>query len=54
MIQSPPKPDPDLIDWDDLKERLRDAIRAAIQDCADESGLSYDKFLDRYCRGRSR
>jgi len=33
---------------DELKRRIRDAIRAAIQECADEAGLSYDEFLDRY------
>jgi hypothetical protein len=46
MGQSSPKPDPNLIDWSDLKERIRDAIRAAIQECADERGLTYDEFLD--------
>jgi hypothetical protein len=48
MVQSSRKPDPDLIDWSDLKERIRDAIRAAIQECADERGLPCDKFLDRF------
>ena len=44
-------PDPDLIDHDDLKQRIRDPVRAAIQECADELGISYEHFLDRYCRG---
>jgi hypothetical protein len=48
MVQSPPRLDPDLIDWDDLKQRVREAIRAAIQECADECGVTYDEFLDRF------
>jgi hypothetical protein len=36
------------IDWDDLKARTREAIRAVIQERADEVGISYDAWLDRY------
>jgi hypothetical protein len=34
--------DPAEIDWDDMKQRLREAIRGAIQQHADELGISYD------------
>ena len=54
MVQSAPKPASDLLDWDELKERIRDAIRGAIQECADERGLSFHEFLDWYCRERCR
>ena len=36
------------IDWDELKARTREAIRAVIQERADELGISYDACLDRY------
>jgi hypothetical protein len=36
-----------LFDPDVLKRRIREAIRAAIQDCADEVGLSYEAYLER-------
>jgi len=32
--------DPSAIDWADLKERMREAIRAVIRERADELGLS--------------
>lgn len=38
--------DPSAIDWDDLKERMREAIRAVIQERADELGLSWNDYLD--------
>jgi len=41
------KDDPSAIDWDDLKERMREAIRAVIQERADELGLSWNDYLDR-------
>jgi hypothetical protein len=40
--------DASLIDWDELKQRMREAVRVVIQDLADERGLSYDKYLDRH------
>jgi hypothetical protein len=40
--------DPAEIDWDDMKQRLREAIRGAIQQHADELGISYDACIDRY------
>jgi hypothetical protein len=36
------------IDWDELKARTREAIRAVIQERADELGISYAACLDRY------
>jgi hypothetical protein len=40
--------DPAVIDFDDIKRRLRDAVRGAIQQHADELGISYDACLARY------
>jgi hypothetical protein len=40
--------DPISIDWDDLRSRLREAIRNAIQAHADELGISYEACIDRY------
>jgi len=40
--------DPFSIDYDELKRRLREAMRTAIQERADELGLSYGAFLERY------
>jgi hypothetical protein len=40
--------DPAAIDWDDMKQRIRDAVRGAIQQHADELGISYDACIDRY------
>jgi hypothetical protein len=37
-----PKDDQSAIDWDDLKERMSEAIRAVIQECADELGLGWE------------
>jgi hypothetical protein len=48
MVQPPTKPDSDLIDRDELKERIKDAIRAVIQESADERGLGYQEYLSRY------
>jgi hypothetical protein len=39
--------DPSLIDWDELKARMCEAIRAVIQERADELGLSWNDYLDR-------
>jgi hypothetical protein len=39
--------DPSAIDWADLKERMREAIRAVIRERADELGLSWNDYLDR-------
>jgi len=39
--------DPSLIDWDELKARICEAIRAVIQERADELGLSWNDYLDR-------
>jgi hypothetical protein len=36
------------IDYDDIKRRVRDAVRAAIQQRADELGIGYDACLARY------
>ena len=41
------KNDPSAIDWDDLKERMREAMRAVIRERADELGLSWNAYLDR-------
>jgi hypothetical protein len=35
------------IDYDDLKQRIRDAIRVVIQERADELGISFDECIDR-------
>jgi len=40
------KDDPSAIDWDELKERMREAICAVIQERADELDLSWDDYLD--------
>ncbi len=40
------KDDPSAIDWDDLKERMREAMRAVIRERADELGLSWNDYLD--------
>lgn len=42
------KNDPSVIDWDDLKERIREAIRAVIQKDADELGISYGACVEHY------
>ena len=44
------KVDPSAIDWDDLKERMREAIRAVIRERANELGLSWNEYLDRLQR----
>jgi hypothetical protein len=36
------------IDYDALKERLREAMRGAIQDRANELGLSYEAYVERH------
>lgn len=36
------------IDYDDIKRRLRDAVRGAIQQHADELGIGYDACIARY------
>jgi len=36
------------IDYADLKRRIRDAVRAAIQERADELGISYKACIDIY------
>jgi hypothetical protein len=41
------KNDPSAIDWDELKERMREAMRAVIRERADELGLSWNDYLDR-------
>ena len=41
------KNDPSAIDWDELKERMREAMRAVIRERADELGLSWNEYLDR-------
>jgi len=41
-------PEPSLIDRDDLKQRIREAVRPAIREHADELGLTYEAYLDRY------
>ncbi len=41
------KNDPSAIDWDELKERMREAMRAVIKERADELGLSWNDYLDR-------
>ena len=40
------KNDPYAIDWDELKERMREAMRAAIRERADELGLGWNDYLD--------
>jgi hypothetical protein len=39
--------DPPAIDYEELKRQLREAIRAAIHERADELGLSYEECIDR-------
>jgi hypothetical protein len=46
LPDSPGPNDPSAIDWDDLKERIREAIRAVIQERADELGLTWNGYLD--------
>jgi hypothetical protein len=47
-IASPLERDePSAIDWDDLKARIREAMRAVIKERADELGLSWNDYLDR-------
>ena len=43
-------PDIKPIDYADLKRRIGDAIRAAIQERADEFGVSYEACVRRYFR----
>jgi len=47
---SPPseQADPSPIDLDALKERVREQVRAALQQRADELRISYEDCLDRY------
>jgi hypothetical protein len=40
------KNDPSAIDWDELKERMREGVRAVIRERADELGLSRNAYLD--------
>jgi len=40
--------DPSVIDWDELKQRMREAMRAVIQDLANERGLTYEAYLERH------
>jgi hypothetical protein len=54
MLMSPPdtagpkeNDDPSAIDWDELKERMREAMRAVIRERANELGLSWNDYLDR-------
>ena len=39
-------PDSPLIDFDELKQKVSEAIRAVIQEGADELGISYDACVD--------
>jgi hypothetical protein len=48
-----PAHEPDLIDWDDLKARIRDAIELTFIELADEHGLSVDEYIDWYFRAES-
>ena len=41
------KNDPSAIDWDELKGRMREAMRAVIRERADELSLSWNDYLDR-------
>ena len=38
------------IDYSDLKRRIRDAVQTAIQQRADELGISYEACVRRYFR----
>jgi hypothetical protein len=38
--------EPPLIDFDELKQEIVEAIRAAIQERADELGISYEACID--------
>jgi hypothetical protein len=40
--------EPSLLDHEDLKQRIKDAVRAVIQQRADELGISYEDCLDRF------
>jgi hypothetical protein len=46
---------PDLyaIDFDELKRRITEAIRAVIQERANELGISYEDCIDLYFPDRS-
>jgi hypothetical protein len=46
--------DPDAVDYEELKRQLRIAIRAAIQERANELDLSYEECVDRCLRGERR
>ena len=46
--------DASAIDWDELKERMREAIRAVIKERAEELGLSWNDYLDRLQDGEHR
>ena len=39
-------PEPSLIDFEQLKREITAAIRAVIQERADELGISYDACVD--------
>jgi hypothetical protein len=40
------QPLPPLIDYEELKRDIAEAIRAVIRELADERGISYDDCLD--------
>jgi hypothetical protein len=42
--------DPFQIDYDELKRQIREAVRAAIQEHADELGISYAAAVARFRR----
>jgi hypothetical protein len=39
-------PEPPLIDFDQLKAEIAAAVRAAIQERADELGITYEACID--------
>lgn len=39
-------PEPSLIDYDQLKREITAAVRAVIQERADELGISYEACID--------
>jgi hypothetical protein len=44
----PSERDPFQIDYDELKERIREAVRAAFQEHAEELGISYDAAVAQF------
>jgi hypothetical protein len=40
------RPEPPLIDFEELKQEIAEAIRAAIQERADELGITYETCID--------